>query len=132
MRSAACTSDLITCHPMTDIRSFGHSVSAQRRKEAGPARSGLKFRVRGEQFIPACGAEINSFFVIIPIRVLVGRLCFCFAQDLELSESQNLSPFVITQYHLLSHRNGLDLASDPIGLPVFREAEANRKGAQQQ
>lgn len=87
MRSAACTSYLITCHPMAGIRSYDYFVAGQRCIETGPASAGFKFRVETEQLVAACSAEINSFFVIVPIQILVWRLCFGFAQDLKLSGS---------------------------------------------
>jgi hypothetical protein len=116
---------------MTSIGSYGYFVGRQRRIEAGPAGPGLKFRNRAEQLIPACGAEINSFFVIIPILILVWRFRFCFPQDLKLSGSQNLSPLVITQRHFLRHRSGLNLSPDSNGFCVFRHAEGDRQDAEQ-
>ena len=70
---------------MTGIRRLGYFVFGQRRIEAGPPGPGFKFRVGAEQLAPACGAQINSFLVIVPILILVWRLRFCLAQDLKLS-----------------------------------------------
>src|SRR4029453_6560835 len=96
MRSAARASYFIACHPMTGIDSYGYFVCGQRRIKTGPTGAGLKFRVRAKQLVSARGAEINSFSVIVPILILVWRLCFGFAQDLKLSGSQNLSPLLST------------------------------------
>src|SRR4026208_630029 len=96
MRSAARAFYLVTRHPITGIGSYGYFVCGQRRIKPGPTGAGLKFRVRAKQLVSARGAEINSFSVIVPILILVWRLCFGFAQDLKLSGSQNLSPLLST------------------------------------
>ena len=131
MRSASRAFHLVARHSMTGICLVGDFVFGQRRIETGPAGVRFKLCVRAEQFVSACPTEINSFFVIVPIRVLVWRLCFGFAQDLKLSGSQNLSPLVITQRHLLRHRSRLDLPSNLSGCCVVRHAEANEYDAQQ-
>ena len=81
---------------MTGIDSFRYFVLGQRRIETGPPGSRFKLRIGTEQLISARGTEINSFFVIVPIRILVWRLCFGFTQDLKLAGSQDLSPLIIT------------------------------------
>jgi hypothetical protein len=78
---------LVPDHSMTGIRGIGYFVCRQRRIETGPARVGFEFRVGAEQLIAARGAEINSFFVIVPICVFVSRLRLRLAQNLELSEA---------------------------------------------
>jgi hypothetical protein len=131
MGSAAGASYLITRHPMTGIGSYGYFVSGQRCIETWPPGAGLKFGIGAEQLIPARAAEINSFFVIVPIQILVRQLCVCFAQNLKLSGSQNLSPFIITQCYLLRHRGGLDLASESSRFSVFCDADTDRQDAEQ-
>jgi hypothetical protein len=90
---------------MTGIRGYGYFLSVDRRIETGPTGAGLKFRIRTKQLVPARATEINSFFVVVPILILVWRLGFGFAKDLKLSGSRDLSPLVITQCHLLRHRS---------------------------
>ena len=131
VRTAARASDFITRHPMAGVRGCGYFVSRQRCIETRPPGAGLKFCIRAEELIAACGAEINSFFVVVPIQILVGRLCFRFAQDLKLAGSQDLSPLVITQCHLLRHRSGLDLAPDSTDLGIFRQTEMNGQNKEQ-
>ena len=97
MRSAARTFYFITRHPMTGIHGYDYFISAQRRIKTGPAGAGLKFRVRGKERVSTRGTEINSFVMIVPILILVWRLCLRFAQDLKLSGSQDSSPLVLTQ-----------------------------------
>jgi hypothetical protein len=116
---------LIACHSSACVCGYSYFISGQRRIETGPASAGLKFRVRAKQLVSARSAEINSFFVIVPIRVFVWRLCFGLAQDLKLAGSQDLSPLGITQHHLLRHWSRLDLAPDSSGLCVFRHAEVD-------
>ena len=132
MRSAAGTFYFITCHPMTGIGSFRYFVRGQRCIETGPAGSRFKLRIGTEQLTSARGTEINSFFVIVPILILVWRLGFGFAENLKLTESQDLSPLVITQRHLFRHRSRLDLAPDSRGVCVFRLADVNSQDAQQE
>src|SRR4030095_8470493 len=131
MGSAAGASYLITRHPMTGIGSYRYFVSGQRCIETGPPGAGLKFCIGAGELIPARAAEINSFFVIVPIQILVRRLCFCFAQNLKLSGSQKLSPFINTQCYLLLHRGGLDLAPDSSRFSVFCDADTDRQDAEQ-
>ena len=131
MRSAAGAFYFLTHHSMARIHGYGYFISAQRRIETGPAGAGLEFRVRAKQLVSARGTEISSFAMIIPILVLVWRLCFRFTQDLKLARRKDLSPLGIVQCHLLCHRSRLDLSLDSSSLRVFREAEAKRKGAQQ-
>src|SRR4029453_9457706 len=126
MRSAARAFYFITCHPMTGIRGYGYFLSFDRRIETGPTGAGLKFRVPNKQLVPARASDIKSFFVVVPILILVWRLGFGFAKDLKLSGSQGLSPLVITQCPLLRHRSGLDLVPDSRGVCVFRLADTNR------
>ena len=116
---------------MAGVRSFGYFVSRQRCIETWPPGVRFKFRIGAEELIAARGAEINSFFVIVPIQILVWRLCFRFAQDLKLAWSQDLSPLVITQRHLLRHRSGLDLASNSSDLRIFRQTEVDRQNKEQ-
>lgn len=87
MRSAARTFYLVPYHSMTGIGRIGYFACTQRRIETGPASVRFKFRVGAEQLIAARGTEINSFFVIVPIRVFVSRLRLRLAQNLELSEA---------------------------------------------
>src|SRR6266498_2604047 len=103
MRSATRAFYLITCHSMTGIGSFRYFVGGQWRIKTRPPGSRFKLRIGTEQLTSARGTEINSLFVIVPIRVLIWRLCFRFAQDLKLARSQDLSPLVITQYQFLRH-----------------------------
>ena len=131
MRSAPRAFHLVARHSMTGICLFDDLVFGQGRIETGPAGVRFKLCIRAEQFVSACPTEINSFFMIVPIRVLVWRLCFGFAQDLKLSRSQNLSPLVITQRHLLRHRSRLDLPMNSSSCCVVRHAEANEYNAQQ-
>src|SRR5436309_9495930 len=131
VRSAARAFHLITCHSMTDICLVGDLVFGQRRIETGPAGVRFKLCIGAEQFVSACPTEVNSFFVIVPIRVLIWRLCFGFAQDLKLSRSQNLSPLVITQRHLLRHRSRLDLPMNSSSCRVVRHAGAGEYNAQE-
>jgi hypothetical protein len=116
---------------MTGIRGYGYFISGQRLIESRPASAGLEFRVRAKQFVSAGGTEINSFFVIVPILILVRRLCFRFAQDLKLAGSQDLSPLDVTECYLLCHRRGLDLPTDSTGLCVFRHAEVDGQNTDQ-
>ena len=87
VRSTARTFYLIPYHPMTGIGGIGYFACSQRGIETGPASVGFKFRVGAEQLIAAPGAEINSFFVIVPICVFVSRFRLRLAQNLELSEA---------------------------------------------
>lgn len=116
---------------MTGIGSFRYFVGGQRRIKTGPAGSRFKLRIGTEQLTSARRTEINSFFVIAPIRVLVWRLGFCFTQDLKLAWSQDLSPLVITQCHLLRHRSGLDLPPDSSDLGIFRQTELDGQNKEQ-
>ena len=131
MRSAAGTFYFITCHPMTGIGSFRYFVRGQQCIETGPAGSRFKLRIGTEQLTSAPGTEINSLFVIVPIRVLIWRLCFGFTQDLKLAGSQDLSPLVITECQLLRHRSGLDLPSDSSDLCIFRQTEVDGQNKEQ-
>src|SRR5437868_2678485 len=116
----------VPCHTVTGIGCFGDFVFRKRGIETWPPGVRFKFCLRAKKLISARGTEINSFFVIVPILILVSRLGFSFAEDLKLSGSQDLSPLVITQRHLMRHRSRLDLASDLRGVCVFRLAGANR------
>ena len=116
---------------MTGIDSFNYFVRGQRRIKTGPAGSRFKFRTGTEQLTSASGTEIDSLLMIVPIRVLVWRLCFGFSQDLKLAESQDLSPLVITQCQLLRHRSRLDLPADSYGFRVFRHAEVDGQDTEQ-
>lgn len=116
---------------MTGIDSFRYFVLGQRRIETGPPGSRFKLRIGTEQLISARGTEINSLFVIVPIRVLIWRLCFGFAQDLKLAWTQDLSPLVITQCHFLRHRSGLDLAPDSSDLCIFCQSEVDGQNKEQ-
>ena len=131
MRSATRAFYLITCHAMTGIGSFRHFVGGQCRIKTRPPGSRFKLRIGTEQFISARGTEINSLFVIVPIRVLVWRLCFGFTQHLKLAWSQDLSPLVVTQCHLLRHRGGLDLPPDSSDLCIFRQTEVDGQNKEQ-
>ena len=116
---------------MAGVRGFGYFVSRQWCIETWPPGVRLKFRIGGEELIAARGAEINSFFVIVPIQILVWRLCFRFAQDLKLTWSQDLSPLVITQCHFLRHRSGLNLPPDSSDLCIFRQTEVDGQNKEQ-
>ena len=116
---------------MTGIDSFRYFVRGQRRIETGPARSRFKLRIGTEQLTSASGTEIDPLLMIVPIRILVWRLCFGFAQDLKLTGSQDLSPLVITQCQLLRHRSRLDLPADSYGFCVFRHAEMDGQDTEQ-
>ena len=131
VRSATRTFYLVPYHSMTSVAGVGYFACGQRRIETWPASVGFKFRVGAEQLNAARGAEINSFFVIVPIQILVGRLCFRFAQDLKLAGSQDLSPLVIAQCHLLGHRSGIDLAPDSSDLDIVRQTEMNGQNKEQ-
>ena len=85
VRSAARTFYLVPYHSMTGVAAVGYFACSQRRIETWPASVGFKFRVGAEQLIAARGAEINSFFMIVPKRVFVSRLRLRLAQNLELS-----------------------------------------------
>ena len=116
---------------MAGVRGFDHFISRQRCIETWPPGVRLKFRYGAEELIAARAAEIDSFLVIIPIQILVWRLCFRFAQDLKLARSQDLSPLVITQFHLLRHRSGLDLPPDSSDLCIFRQTEVDGQNKEQ-
>ena len=117
---------------MTGIHRFGYFVRGQGRIKAGPAGPGLKFRIGGEQLIPACSAKINPSFVIVPILILVWRLRFCFAQDLKLPGSQNLSPLRVTHYYLLCHWSRLYLPANSDGFCVSRHTKVDGQDTEQQ
>src|SRR5262249_1030340 len=131
MRSAARAFYFITRHPMTVIRHVGYLIFGQRRIETGPGGARVELRIGTEELIRARRTDINSLFVVVPIRVLIRRLSFGFTQHLKLSGSQNLSPLVITQRYLPGDWYRVQLPSNPSGLSVFTHAETNRKGAQQ-
>ena len=116
---------------MAGVRGFRYFVSRQRCIETWPPSVRLKFRIGAEELIAARRTEINSLFVIAPIRVLVWRLGFRFTQDLKLAGSQNLSPLVITQCHLLRHRSGLDLPPNSSDLGIFRQTEMDGQNKEQ-
>ena len=116
---------------MTVIDSFRYFVRGHRRIETGPAGSRFKFRTGTEQLTSASGTEIDPLLMIVPIRILVWRLCFGFTQDLKLTGSQDLSPLVITQCHFLRHGRRLDLPADSTGLCVFRHAEVDGQDTEQ-
>ena len=116
---------------MTGIDSFNYFVRGQRRIKTGPAGSRFKFRTGTEQLTSASGTEIDPLLMIVPIRILVWRLCFGFSQDLKLAGSQDLSPLVITQCQLLRHRSRLDLPPDSCGPCVFRHAEVHGQDTEQ-
>lgn len=116
---------------MTRIRNLGYFVVGQGRIETWPAGVGLKFRVGAEQLAPARSAEIDSFRVIVPIFILVWRLRFPLAQDLELSGAENLSPLGVTQRDLLPHRGGLDLSANSMGVSILCNTESRRKETNQ-
>ena len=116
---------------MAGVRGFNYFVSRQRCIETWPSGVRLKFRIGAEELIAARRAEINSLFVIVPIRVLIWRLCFRFTQDLKLARSQDLSPLVTTQCHLLRHRSGLDLPPDSSDLGISRQTEVDRQNKEQ-
>jgi hypothetical protein len=85
---------------MTGIRTYGYFVSRQRRVEAAPSGAGLKLRLGTKQLISARGAEVDSLCVIVPILILVWRLCSPFAQNMKLHRCQNFPPFVRCEVHL--------------------------------
>jgi len=116
---------------MTGIRGYGYFISCQRRIETGPPSVGIKFRIRAKQLVSACATEINSFFVIVPILVLVWRLGSGTAQHLKLQRRENRSPLVVTQHHLLLLWSRSDLFSDSRGLCVVRETEMNGQNKKQ-
>src|SRR5262249_32661770 len=130
VRSASRASYFIPYHPMTCIGGIGYFVCSQRGVETGPSSVGFKFRVGSKQRIPTRGAEVNSFLVIIPIRVLVSRFRFRLAQNLKLAGTQDFSPLIVAQRHLLRHRNGLDLSPDSRSFRVLRNTEARGKDAE--
>ena len=112
---------------MTGVDSCGDLVRSQWRIETGPAGSGLKFRVGTEQLTSACGAEVNSLLMIVPIQVFVWSLCLGLAQNLKLYGSQNLSPLILTQQNFLANWRRVELPADSSGFCLFRQAEANRQ-----
>ena len=116
---------------MTVIDSFRYFVRGQRRIETGPAGSRFKLRIGTEQLTSASGTEIDPLLMIVPIRILVWRLCFGFSQDLKLAGSQDLLPLAITQCQLLRHRSRLDLPMNSSSCCVVGHAEANEYNAQQ-
>ena len=116
---------------MTGIRHLGYFIAVKRGVEAGPAGVRLKFSVGSEQHAPACGAEINSFLMIVPILIFIWRLCFRLAQDLKLRGTQNLPPLGIAQRDLLRHWGRLDLPVDSSGFPVSCNAQSERQDAEQ-
>ena len=50
-------------------------------EEAGPARAGVKFGVRGEEFAAALGAEIRAFFFVVEQFSGEGRFSFGITED---------------------------------------------------
>ena len=116
---------------MTGIAGFRYFVRGQRCIKAGPAGSRFKFRTGTEQLTSASGTEIDPLLMIVPIRVLVWRLCFGCAQDLKLAGSQDLSPLVVTQCQLLRHGSRIDFAADSYGFCVFRHAEVDGQDREQ-
>ncbi len=116
---------------MTGIDGFQYFVRGQRCIETGPAGSRFKLRIGTEQLTSASGTEIDPLLMIVPIRILVWRLCFGFSQDLKLAGRQDLSPLVITQCQLLRHRSRLDLAPDSRGVCVSRDAEVDGQDTEQ-
>lgn len=116
---------------MTGIRGYGYFISCQRRIETGPPSVGLKFRIRAEQLVSACGTEIDPFLMIVPILVLVLRLGSGTTQHLKLQRRENRSPLVVTQRHPLLHWSRPDLFSDSRGLCVLRETEMNGQSKKQ-
>ena len=131
MRSAARAFYFVTCHPMTGIDAFRYFVRGQRRIETGPASSRFKLRIGTEQLTSASGTEIDPLLMIVPIRILVWRLCFGLTQDLKLAGSQDLSPLLITQYQLLRDRSRLDLPPDSCAFCIFRHAEMEGQDTEQ-
>ena len=116
---------------MIVIDRFRYFVRGHRRIETGPAGSRFKLRIGTEQLTSATGTEIDPLLMIVPIRILVWRLCFGFSQDLKLAGSQNLPPLVITQCQLLRHRSRLDLPPDSCGPCVFRHPEVDGQDTEQ-
>src|SRR5438477_2613491 len=131
MRSAARAFYRVKCHSMTVIDSLRYFVRGQRRIETGPAGSRFKLRTGTEQLTSASGTEIAPFLMIVPICILVWRLCFGFSQDLKLAGSQDLSPLLIIQCHLLRRWSRLDLPPDSSRLCVFCHAEVSWQHAEQ-
>src|SRR5437762_13605779 len=96
--------------------------------------TGLRFRfwLPASTLLSASAAELYSLFVIVSILIIVSRRGFSSAEDLKLSGSQDFSPLVITQRHLMRHRSRLDLASDLRGVCVFRLADAKRQDTEEE
>ena len=116
---------------MGGVRGLGHFISCQRCIETWPPGVRLKFRIGAEELIAAGAAEIDSLLVIVPIQILVWRLCFRFAQNFKLAWGKDLSPLVITQCHLLRHRSGLDLPPDSSDLRIFRQTQVDGQNKEQ-
>ena len=75
---------------MTGIGSFRYFVSGQWRIKTRPPGSRFKLRIGTEQLISARGTEINSLFVIVPIRIVERWLGPAFLRDVILLRSQFL------------------------------------------
>ena len=72
---------------MAGVHGGGYLVSLEWRIETRPPRVRVKFRFGTEQAIAAPSAQIRSFFMIAPIRILEWRLCLRLTKDLELAGS---------------------------------------------
>src|SRR5215510_9400720 len=102
MSVAAAAQDLDPAHAMTGI-GFGLDVLFRhRRPEAGPARARIELGLRAEQFLPAAGANVDAFLVIVPEFASESAFGPFLAHHLKLQRRQYLLPFIVGLYDLIN------------------------------
>ncbi len=112
---------------MAGVRGFGYFVSRQRCIETWPPGVRFKFRIGAEELIAARGTEINSFFVIAPIRDSCMAPLFSLRAGLEIGLEpgsfaighHSMSPFASSEWT----RSGAEFER-PAHLPPDRGGQA--------
>jgi hypothetical protein len=70
--------------PMGAIGKLADELIGDRSYKTGPAGSGIEFIQGGEERLTAYDIHIDSGFVVVPVGIAKGRLCFPEAGDRKL------------------------------------------------
>lgn len=95
MRTAFAAQHFGALHAVTMVSFGGHVLRRDRRREAGPAATGVEFRVRAEQRFAAADTAIAALFLMIPILPAEGTFGVFQAADAVLLGRECSTPFVV-------------------------------------
>src|SRR5690554_3154453 len=102
MAPTAAARDLGADHAVAEVAVQLHAPALQHIPEAGPARPGLKLRLRRKQRLPARRAAVNA--VVLHVDILAGErwLGPALAQDAVLLWRQLGAPLFLSLLNLVS------------------------------